>query len=65
VSKGAGGRGLSTLGLEDTDVGVTKSDTDLGGETVPGELDYVVDDVLWCCLEPRCGSAAVWQSRGR
>ena len=67
------------MGLEDTKdfvtsdeadlgdaVGVAKSDANLGGgETLPGKLDDVVDDVLWCCLEPRWGSAAVGQSRGR
>ena len=72
-------RGESTLGLEDTEdfvtgdeahlgdaVGVTEGDADLGqSETLPGEFDDVVDDILWCCLEPRGRSAAVGQGRGR
>jgi len=73
------GRGECTLGLEDTEnfvtsdeadlgdaVGVTEGDADLGrSETLPGEFDDVVDDILRCCLEPRGRSAAVGQGRGR
>jgi hypothetical protein len=55
---------------DETDLGdtvrVTEGDTDLGGgKAFPGELDDVVDNVLWGCLKPRRGSAAVRESRGR
>jgi len=67
------------LGLEDTedlvtgdeaDLGdtmrVTEGNTDLGGsQTLAGELDDLVDNVVMGGLEPRWRSAAVWESRGR
>ena len=71
--------GKSTLRLEDTEdfvagdephlgdtVRVTEGDTDLGGcEAFAGELDDVLNDILWCRLEP-CGRCpAVGQGRRR
>ena len=45
---------------------VTEGNTDLrGGETLAGELGDVLDDVLRRGLEPRRGSAAVGEGRGR
>ena len=47
-------------------VRVAEGDTDLrGSETLTGELDDVLDDILGRCLEPRRGSAAVREGRGR
>lgn len=68
-----------TLRLEDTedfvsshetDLGnamrVTKGDTDLGGgETLAGELDDLVNNLLWGGLEPGRGSPAVREGGGR
>jgi hypothetical protein len=47
-------------------VRVAEGDTDLGGgETLAGELDDVVDDVLRGRLEPRRRRAPVGERRGR
>jgi len=67
------------LGFEDTEdlvtgdetdlgnsVGVTKGNTDLGwSQTLAGELDDLVNDILRSGLEPRGWSAAVRESGGR
>jgi hypothetical protein len=67
------------LGFEDTEdlvtgdeahlgdtVRVTEGNTDLGwGQTLAGELDDLVDNILGGGLEPRRGSAAVGESGGR
>ena len=71
--------GRRTLGLQDTEdlvtgdeadlgdtVGVTELDTDLGGrQTLAGELDDLVGDILGGGLEPRRRSADVGKGRGR
>ena len=45
---------------------VTEGNTNLGGrETLAGELDDVLDDVLGRGLQPGRGSAAVGEGRGR
>ena len=45
---------------------VTKGNTDLGGrKTLASKLGDVLDDVLGRSLEPRGGSAAVGEGRGR
>lgn len=67
------------MGLEDTKdlvsgdeadlgdtMGVTEGNTDLGGrETLAGKFDDLLDDFLRRGFEPRWGSPAVWQGRGR
>lgn len=79
LAEAEGREGTVTVGLEDTEdlvtsdeadlgdaVGVTEGDTDLGGsETLAGEFGDVVYDVLGGRLEPRRGSAAVGEGRGR
>ena len=55
---------------EETDLGdtvrVTEGDTNLRGrQTLAGELDDVLDNILRGGLEPRGGSAAVGEGRGR
>ena len=71
--------GQRTLGFEDTEdlitgdeaylgdtVRVAEGNTDLGGgQTLAGELDDLVDNILRGGLEPRRGSAAVRESGGR
>lgn len=43
---------------------VTELNTDLrGGETLSGELEDLVGDLLRGSLEPRRGSSSVWQGR--
>ena len=45
---------------------ITEGDTDLGGrKTLASKLGNVLDDVLGRSLEPRGGSAAVREGRGR
>jgi len=46
-------------------VRIPKDDTDLrGGQTLPGELEDVVADLLRGGLEPRGSGSLVGQSRG-
>lgn len=67
------------MGLEDTEDlvsgdeadlgdsrGVAQGDTDLGGgQTLAGELDDLVNDIVGGGLEPRRGRAAVGEGGGR
>ena len=45
---------------------VTKGNTDLrGSQTLAGEFDNLINDILGSGLEPRRGSTAVREGRGR